>query len=148
MTGFWQRWMIAWCWITIGFGAAFALAAFTSTRTPALVFMDVVFWPIDGQPAALSREAALSTALCGAIMIGWGTLMLGLARDPELSRMPQVWRLMTAGMIAWFVVDSIASWVTGAGVNVIGNSLFLGTYLWPVVQSGVLTDEPRAQRAT
>ena len=148
MTGFWQRWMIVWCWMTIIVGAAFALAAFAPTRGPALIFMEIVFWPIDGQPAVLSREAAFATALCGAIMIGWGILMLGLARDPELSGKPKVWRLMTVGMVAWFMIDSIASWVTGAGVNVLGNIGFLATFLTPVIQSGVLSTTSPGQRAT
>lgn len=139
MTGFWHRWMVVWCWATIAFGAVFALGALGSLRAPAQLFLDLVFWPIDGQPAELAREAVFATAVCGALMIGWGILMLGLVRDPSLNRNPRVWSLMTTSMVVWFVVDSLASWLSGARLNVLGNTGFLVTYLIPVLASGVLS---------
>jgi hypothetical protein len=144
MTGFWHRWMVVWCWTTLGFGAVFALSAFTALRAPTMIFLDIVFWPIDGQPAALSREALLGLGLCGAILIGWALLMLGLVQDPKLNREPRVWQLMTSAMVTWFVVDSLVSWICGAGVNVLSNMVFLGTFLVPVIKSGVLS-APRGQ---
>ena len=147
MTGFWHRWMVIWCWATLGVGAIFAMSAFASLRGPTMLFLDVIFWPIDGQPAALSREAALGIGLCGALMIGWGMLMLGLVQDPKLSRESRVWQIMTYAMVTWFVVDSAVSWLTGAGVNVLSNAGFLATYLIPVVKSGVLSSDGLAPRA-
>lgn len=134
-----MRWLVVWCWITIATGAVFALGALPALRGPMALFMDIVFWPPDGQPAALSREAAFATAVCGAVMVGWGVLMLGLVRDPALAAEPKVWRLMTTGMIVWFVVDSMASWLTGATANVAVNTLFLATWLVPVQAAGLMT---------
>jgi hypothetical protein len=139
MTGFWHRWMIIWCWVTIVFGAVLALSAIAALRAPTLLFLDLVFWPLDGQQANLSREAVFGVSLCGAIMLGWGALMLGLARDEKLSREPRIWQIMTTGMVLWFVVDSLASWLAGAGVNVLSNAVFVVAYLVPVVKSGVLS---------
>ncbi len=146
MTGFWHRWMVIWCWAVVGIGAVFAISAFASLRWPTMLFLDIIFWPIDGQPAALSREAVLGVSLTGAVMVGWGVLMLGLAQDAKLSRDPRVWHLMTYAMVTWFVVDSVASWLAGAGVNVLSNAGFLATFLIPIVKSGVLSSDSLAQR--
>ncbi len=147
MTGFWHRWMVVWCWTMVGVGTVFAVTAIAPLRTPTMLFLDLIFWPVDGQPAALSREAVLGIALCGAIMIGWGSLMLGLASDRKLSAEPRVWQLMTYAMIIWFVVDSAASWQTGAGVNVFSNAVFLISFLIPVIKSGALSGQALAPRA-
>ena len=82
----------------------FTLSVFAGLRGPTMLFLDVIFWPIDGQPATLSREAILGTALVGAVMVGWGVLMLGLAQDEQLSKEPRVWRLITTSVAIWFVV--------------------------------------------
>ena len=147
MTGFYHRWMVIWCWITIGIGAVFALSVFAGLRGPTMLFLDIVFWPIDGQPATLSREAILGMALTGAVMVGWGVLMLGLAQDEKLSREPRVWQIMTTAMVIWFVVDSTASLLAGAGVNALGNVGFLATFLYPVLKSGVLSGGVSESRA-
>jgi hypothetical protein len=81
-------------------------------------------------------------------MIGWGLLMLGLIQDPKLSREPRVWQLMTYAMLTWFVIDSTASWLTGAGVNILGNIGFLATFLIPIVKSGVISGNGLAPRTT
>lgn len=139
MTGFWHRWMTVWCWGIIGIGAAFVLNVFAPLRAPVHLFMDIAFWPFDGQPAGLGPETVFASAICGAVMIGWGLLMLGLVRDVRLNQEPRVWSLMTTAMLIWFVVDSAASWLSGARFNVLGNVGFLATYLIPVLASGVLS---------
>lgn len=147
MTGFYHRWLMIWCWMTILIGAVFALSVFAGLRGPTMVFLDIIYWPIDGQPAALSREAILGTALAGAVMVGWGVLMLGLAKDERLSKEPRVWRLMTTSVVVWFVVDSAASVFAGASVNALSNASFLALFLYPVLKSGVLSSGVGSGRA-
>ena len=146
MTGFYHRWLVIWCWMTILIGALFALSVFAALRSPTLLFLDVIYWPIDGQPAMLSREAILGTALVGAVMVGWGVLMLGLAQDERLSKEPRVWRLMTTSVVVWFVVDSTASVLGGAGLNALSNAVFTAMFVYPVVKSGVLSGRLNADR--
>ena len=148
MTGFYHRWMVIWCWIMINIGAVFALSIFGALRGPTMMFLDIVFWPIDGQPAVLSREAVLGTALVGAVMIGWGVLMLGLVRDEKLAREPRVWSIMTTAVVLWFVIDSTCSVIGGAGVNALSNAVFLATFLYPVLKSGVLSGGIGVNRTT
>lgn len=147
MTGIWHRWMVIWCWATIGFGVMFAICAVPGLQTPARLFLDLVFWPLDGQPAVLSREAVFATAISGALTIGLGTLMLGLVQDRVLSQNAHVWSSMTTAMLVWFFVDSVASWLSGAAVNVLGNVGFLATYLIPVLASGACSAPSMRQHA-
>ena len=146
MTTFWHRWMIVWCWSVIGLGALFALSAFASLRGPTMLFLDLVFWPIDGQPAALSREAVFGVAISGALTLSWGVLMLGLVRDRTLG--PNVWQTMTTALTIWFVVDSLASIISGAGVNAISNAVLYATFLLPLAKSGMLVRDNRTVSAS
>lgn len=138
MTNTWRTWLIAWCWVTLAIGAMFAIIVVPPLSAPAQLFLDVVFWPIDGQPAATARETVFAVAVIGAVMIGWGVLMLGLVHDSALSREPRVWGLMTTALLVWFVVDSLVSWLAGATLNVLGNIAFVASWLLPIMASGVL----------
>jgi len=138
MTGFWLRWMTAWCWCVIAFGVVLLGSAVEPVREPSLLFLDLVFWPVDGQPKLLSREAVFATSITGALTIGWGLLMRALVSDPTLARNPSVWRHMTVALAVWFVTDSVASILTGAWVNAISNSLIIALAILPIIRSGVL----------
>lgn len=138
MTTFWYRWMIIWCWCVIGFGAVLALSIFEALSAPTMLLLDLVFWPIDGEPAALSREAIFAVALAGALTMGLGAMILGLARDETLNGSPRLWRHVTAAVLVWYVVDSAVSILGGAIVNAVSNTVLLVTFLLPVLGSGVL----------
>lgn len=145
MTAFWHRWMMIWCWSVIGLGALFALSAFAGLRAPTLLFLDLIFWPVNGQPATLSSEAVFGIAVSGALTLGWGVLMLGLVRDRNLG--PAIWHHMTAALTIWFAVDSLASIVSGASLNTVSNALLYAAYLIPVAKSGLLLPGHRSIQA-
>lgn len=138
MTGFHRRWLLLWCYLLIGLGAVFALAVVPGLRAPVVLFVDLVFWPFDGAPV-LGRTDALALAIVGAVMIGWGLLMAALVRQDDFAADPRIWRAMTTAMTVWYVVDSAASIYGGAWLNAVSNTGLYGTFLWPVLASGVLT---------
>jgi hypothetical protein len=144
-----HRWLVAWCWALIAIGIVFVIGVFAPFRAPTLLFLDLVFWPLDGRLAGpLAPEAIFSSALVGAVTFGWGLLMLGLVRDPVLSQSATVWRAMTIALASWFIVDSLASWVSGAHLNVLGNIGIAASFLIPVLKSGVLSARGTTARAT
>jgi hypothetical protein len=145
MTEALARWIVLWCWAVIGIGAVIALSVFKPLAGPTMLFLDLAFWPLDGRPVPLAPEAQFATALIGALMVGWGVLMLALVRDPVLSRNVTVWRALTTSVVVWFLADSAASWLTGARLNVLGNIGFLLTFLIPVLKSGVLSQSAPAR---
>jgi hypothetical protein len=135
MTGFWLRWMSIWCWGVIAFGIVLLTSAIEALRMPAMLFLDLVFWPIDGQPAVMSREAVFATSILGAVTIGWGVLMLALVRDPEIAAHPRLRRHLGVALGIWFVVDSTASILTGAWVNAISNTVIAAAGVVPLLAS-------------
>jgi hypothetical protein len=147
MTIFWQRWLHAWCWGIIAFGALLTACVIPALSGPARFIVDLAFWPLDGQPTLTARDAVLSLSVAGAVTLGWGVLMLGLVRDPVLSSEPRVWSLMTTALVIWFMVDSAASILAGAHVNALSNLLLTAGWVIPVVASGVLA-APSARPAT
>lgn len=142
MSTFWHRWLVIWCWIMLCFGAIFAALALPALSGPALTMIDVVDWPYDGNPSALDRHAAVGFALLGCVMLGWGTLVLAIVQDSQMSQEPRVWRMLTTSMLVWYVTDSGASVLLGVPLNALSNTVFLVTFLLPVLASGSLRASP------
>ena len=111
-------------------------------------FLDVAIWPVlDGAQALQGVEANMLLAIIAgfSVAIGWFTWTLAtvvMPREPDLAR-----RTVAIGMGGWFVVDSLGSWLGGAGGNVLLNVgfaiLFLVPALWPEPQEGA---QPIAER--
>ncbi|MEM7057291.1 MAG: hypothetical protein AAF557_06875 [Pseudomonadota bacterium] len=127
-----QKMLVTASALVIGFGTLIALAAHPATDGVIVFFADLLFWPLDGLQNADKPELRLISGISGGVMIGWGVVLLGLstkgmAQAPELSL-----TLMERAIIVWFVVDSVASWIAGAPLNIIGNLIFLVLFLWPI----------------
>lgn len=90
-----------------------------------------------------------SLAVMGPVTIGWCLALLACVRAADLlgDRTAPVWRLVTWGVAAWYVIDSILSVVTGFGLNVLPNTLYLAAYLLPILRTGVLDAAPRRSAA-
>jgi hypothetical protein len=127
MRGFWKNWMLAWCGGAMIFGLVLAGAATPATDGAARMAIAL----LDG-PALDSQAVRFGIGLQGALTIGWAFAIL--AAVPE--RAP--WRLITLGMIVWYVIDSAISVVTGVALNALSNTLLVAAFLPPVLGSGVL----------
>jgi hypothetical protein len=145
MSPFYRTWLTAWCWATLAFGVVLVDAAFPPFDLPARFIFDLVYWPLDGAPAITAPEIRFATGVCGAVMLGWGWLMLAIVKRPETD--PALWRAMVACLLIWFIPDSIVSLKTGATLNVVSNVLLLAMFLYPVLASGVLKQRSDARHA-
>jgi hypothetical protein len=148
MNPFYHRWLMIWCWITLGFGVLMVGAAFPPFDRPALALFDVAFLPFDGKPAAFAAETQFAAGVGGAVMLGWAVLVIGLVQRAAVVSDPVVWRLLLASMATWCALDCIVSIKTGALGNVSGNVIIFALFLWPVWKSGVLTQPFGALAAT
>lgn len=138
MASFWRSWLLVWCGGVILFGVVLAGAAFEATSGPARLV--VAFLDGPGEPA-FDAHLRFSLAVCGAVSIGWGVMMLGVVQAAErLDR--RTWLLVALSVLAWFGIDSTLSIATGFGRNVIPNVLLLVGFLIPMFASGVLRDAP------
>lgn len=132
MTGMWNAWMQAWCWLVIVFGIVLATAVSPATDAPVRLAMGI----IGGAPIRFDdSNLRFAFSLMGALSIGWGLTVLAVARAGA-GAMP--WRGITAAVVAWYVIDSAASVATGVPFNAASNTLLLALFLGPVLGSGVL----------
>ena len=137
MTGLWKTWMRMWYAATLLFGAVLALAAIPGLDAPGRWLMATV----SGDPAmaGLLDEPAMRFAvgLMGALTIGWVLTLMAAVQGAEAVG-PALWRRILVAMLAWYVIDSTISVMTGFGLNAVSNTLLTIGFLIPVFGSGVL----------
>lgn len=122
----------------IALGLLVALGAHPLTATPAIWLADLVFWPFDGQQTLEADATRLLAAISGGLMVGWG-LMIWLVVDRLLPIDPGLTRLLLMeSTLAWFLVDSTGSYVSGATVNVLLNTILMLAIVVPAWRIGKL----------
>ena len=112
-------------------------------------FLDVAIWPVlDGAQRLEGAEANMLLAIISgfSLAIGWFVWTMAtvvMPRDPALAR-----RTIAIAMGGWFALDSIGSWLGGAGGNVLLNVgfalLFLVPVCWPDASSEAPADGAKA----
>jgi hypothetical protein len=127
-------WLQAASLVTIFTGLVSALASHPATAGLWLWLFDALQWPLDGNPAALGPEAYALNGVLGGVMVGWGVLMWLLARGPIQAGQTALARFMLIGIIAWFLVDSSASFAANIPGNVVLNVGFLLMFLPPLIR--------------
>ncbi|MGR3436324.1 MAG: hypothetical protein ACU0CO_15775 [Shimia sp.] len=105
------------------------------------LFLDLAIWPpLDGAQDLAGPEANMLLAIVAglSVAIGWFSWTMAtqvMPRDASLAR-----RTVALAMGGWFAVDSLGSWLGGAGGNVLLNVgfalLFLVPALWPDPRRG------------
>ncbi|MCB9731348.1 MAG: hypothetical protein H6745_01800 [Deltaproteobacteria bacterium] len=100
-------------------GAGFV---FLATAAPDALGATVDMVSTRGPVGPLSAAALFAFALVGAIMVGFGVLVVALARGAGVAQAVGV------SLLTWFVVDSSASVATGFALNVVGNLAFLALF--------------------
>jgi hypothetical protein len=137
MSCFWRNWISGWCWAVALFGAALAAGAFEATSAPARLFFGV----LNGSAALdLHAHMQFSLAVLGAVTIGWSLTLYAAVQAANLldDQGRPIWRLVTASLVVWYVIDTALSFATGFALNAIPNTVFLAVFLFPIVYSGVL----------
>lgn len=137
MSGVWKIWMRVWFALALLFGAVLALAAVPGLDGPGRWLMATV----SGDPAtaAMLDQPAMrfSVGLTGALTIGWILTLMAAVQGAEAVG-PTLWRKIALAVLAWYVIDSAISVMTGFGLNAVSNTLLTIGFLIPVFASGVL----------
>jgi hypothetical protein len=118
--------------VVVGVGLVLALAAHPATASITALLADGIFWPFDGHPTLDAPAPRLLAAISGGVMVGWGVMLWLVATrilpsDPALAA-----TLVRTSLLAWFAVDSTASILAGAPLNVVLNAVFLAAFLVPL----------------
>lgn len=139
-----QAWLKASSLLVVLLGLVIALGAHPATALPATWLTDLVFWPFDGIQTLDAPAARVLAAISGGVMVGWG-VMLWLVIDRLLPTDPRLARLLVVeATLAWYLVDSTGSFVSGAIVNVLLNTVLMLAIVVPAWRIG--TDRVSAAR--
>ncbi len=134
--GIWDVWLTG---LTAGVAlAGFLLAAFpASGPVNALVnsYTDPVFWPAGDPTPSMVAYRSWVFGVTGAVMGGWGMLMVWVVRGPFLRRERWAWLAMAVPLSCWYVVDTLASLAHGVVSNAILNTGMLVLFVPPLFAS-------------
>lgn len=79
---------------------------------------------IDAFGAEAARYAAMTHAVIGGVMVGWGVALFLIARTLVSRGSRAGWWMITASLLAWFVPDTSYSLLSGYWQNAVLNSAF------------------------
>lgn len=135
MTRFWQRWLTLWC-IGVGlFGLVLFGLGFPALSAPATAIFAMFGNPFPAEP---DRYLRFTASLMGAVTFGWSITFYAALRAVwalDGAAAAGVWRILTGGLLVWYVVDSYVSVTNGFALNAVSNTFVLVGYLIPVVAS-------------
>ena len=122
---FHKHWLKVTAIVVGSFGPVFFLATMAATAAPAAWTLDLVGWPLDGAQNFDAPTTRFMDALAGGFLIGWGALIWCLS-DWVYDHAPdQTRRAVVVGLLAWFLLDSAGSIISGNPWNVGFNLLVL-----------------------
>ena len=138
MTKFWQGWLTLWCVGVGAFGAILYGVGFPAATAPAAAVFSAFGNPLPAEP---DRYLRFAISLMGAVTLGWAITYYAAFRAAwtlhgETSAI--VWRILTIGTVAWYVIDSLASIANGFGLNAVSNTGLLIAFSIPVLATRVL----------
>lgn len=120
---------------TVALGFLFVFAPHTGLKPLGLLFVDLGFWPLDGAQNFVDETTQLAMAIAGGLLVGLGVVIWLITtrvfcKDPRLGR-----QLLIPTLLAWYIPDSLGSWLSGAGFNVVMNTVFIALFLLPLLLS-------------
>ena len=75
------------------------------------------------------------TAVLGAVMVGWGTILLFVLFGPFRRRHKEGWRMLAASLLAWFIPDTAFSLWSGFWQNAVLNCVMAGLFVIPLAET-------------
>lgn len=137
MSRFWQTWFQLWLGSMILFALLVAGGALAATDAPLRLGLALVSL---GPPVEMTPALRFMTGVLGGVFLGWIVMFAAVVRQAIAmgSAGRPLWKAATIAMLAWYVLDSTLSVLTGFGLNLVPNTLALGLFLVGVAGSRVL----------
>ncbi len=128
---FWVIWLSIASLGIVVFGLLLVLAPTLATQGFSLLLY--------AQPAHIEgfgKEAVeyiqLTHAVLGAVMSGWGLMLLAFVRSMFARDVPGAWFIIAASMSVWFVPDTLFSLWSGFWQNAVLNTIFAILFAVPL----------------
>lgn len=107
------------------------LGAMVATSEPARLMLDLISWPL-GTITYSAYDTRFLSALTGGFLLGWA-VMIWCLRAWVYDAAPEgVRKSVLAGCVAWFVLHSAGSVVSGTPINVLVNITVLLVAVGPL----------------
>ena len=136
MSRAWCRLMVVWSWAVILFGVILATAGFKQSAGLAGALLALL-----GPTPEMDAPMRFSTGLMGAVSLGWGVTLLGLASvSDQLEQVVarRLWARVGWAVAIWCAVDSVISALNGYALNLIPNALLAASFVALLWRGGVL----------
>jgi hypothetical protein len=114
-------------------GLLWASGAIPGFDAPTVWAFDLLNWPLDGDPGALNETASFMSAIGGGVLFGFGVMNWILVAPAIEAGEHRILNAALASVIAWFIVDSVGSTLSGNAPNVMFNAVILALYALPVL---------------
>ena len=129
---FWTRWLLVVSIGVMAFGLVLVIApAFALQGFSLLVYFDQSRISSFGPEAA--RYIALSHAVLGGVMFGWGMALAVLVRTFFAAGYRVSWNMVALSVGAWFIPDTGYSLASGYWQNAVLNLIFLILFAVPLM---------------
>lgn len=97
------------------------------------LFLDLIHLPLDGSQTFSSDSELVLGAISGGLLFGFGVMAHQVTTHVYAPNPALGGRIILRAILAWFIVDSTGSVLSGAWFNVVLNSSFLALFLVPVL---------------
>jgi hypothetical protein len=121
-------------------GPIFFLGSMAATAEPARLTLDILSWPIDGETTYADPDTRFLSALSGGFLLGWAVTIWGLATRLYDLAPEAVRRTHVAGALAWFLLDSAGSILSGNASNALFNIVVLALAVGPLWRPAKASD--------
>ncbi|NIZ13529.1 excinuclease ABC subunit A [Phaeobacter sp. HF9A] len=115
---------------TIIFGLALMLSPHSGLALVGRLFLDLGYWPVDGQQSITADSTRLLLAISGLGAVIWQVSTYVMPTDLPLAR-----RLLLPALLGWYLPDSLGSILSGAAFNAVMNTGFLLMFLLPLMMA-------------
>jgi hypothetical protein len=124
-TAFHKKYLRFTAFVIGSFGPIFFLGTMLPTAEPARLTLDILSLPLDGLQNYEAPTTRFLTALTGGFLFGWGVTVWCLQLWVYDHAPEGVRKTVLTGLLAWFMLDSLGSYVSGNVSNVFFNVLVL-----------------------
>ena len=122
---FHKFWLVITAVVIGSFGPIFMLGAMEPTSGLARWTLDLLSWPLDGLQTYTDPTTQFLSALTGGFLFGWGVMVWGLRRWVYDAAPEGVRKAVLTGVLAWFLLDSLGSVLSGNPSNAFFNIIVL-----------------------
>lgn len=116
-----RHWLLVTALVIGSFGPVFTLATRTATAGPAQWTLELLNGPGGDTESFAGGTTQFVSAITGGFLLGWGVMVLGLWAWVYDAAPEGVRRAVLAGLLAWFVLDSTGSIMSGTPWNAAWN---------------------------